>query len=441
MRGSSGGLASEPPSPHRFGGLLWQRNFRLLWFGETVSQVGNAMALVGVPLLAVITLHASAFSVGVLAASGYLPWLLIGLPVGAWVDRLPARAVMITCDVISAVLYASVPLASWAKVLTIGQLFGVQLLAGASNVMFVTAYQVYLPTLVDSGDLVEGNAKLQGSASAAAFGGRGLAGLFAQVVGTVFSLALNAGSFVVSLVCLVNIRPRQAKQPPTARGKVTLRGDIAQGIRLVVHDRYLRRLALFAAIANFALDGYGAILALFFVRVVGLKPDSIGLLIAVSGVGGLLAAMLVGRVKSRLGTARGLLMSALCLQPFGLLVPLTGHGLRLGLYVIGVLLASIGVTMSSIIIASFRQSYCPPEILGRVTATMWFLAMGATPIGAFTGGLLGTWLGTRNALWVMLSVLALSGTLLLTPDFIKVRDMPTAPAETAVPERSGHGTV
>jgi len=105
----------------RRGGLLRHPNFRLLWLGETISGAGTAMAATGVPLLAVTVLHAGAFAVAALSAAAYLRWLVIGLPAGAWVDRLPARPLMVICDVVSALLYASLPAAAWAGVLTTGQ--------------------------------------------------------------------------------------------------------------------------------------------------------------------------------------------------------------------------------------------------------------------------------------------------------------------------------
>jgi MFS family permease len=137
------------------------------------NAIGTAMAAVAVPLLAVTVLHASTFMVSMLVAAAWLPWLLIGLPAGAWADRLPCRAVMITCDAVSAALYASVPVAAWPGVLTIAQLLAVALLGGAASVFFSTAYQVYLPSLVAADQLVEGNAKLAGSASAARLGDLG----------------------------------------------------------------------------------------------------------------------------------------------------------------------------------------------------------------------------------------------------------------------------
>jgi MFS family permease len=466
-------LPGGPADGRPFGGLLRQRSFRLLWIGETVSQLGNAMAVVGVPLVAVIVLHASTFVVGVLTAAGWLPWLLIGLPAGAWVDRLPARRVMIGCDVISALLYGSVPVAAWAGVLNTGLVIAVQLLGGAASVLFMTAYQVYLPSLVRPGDLIEGNTKMQGSASAAAFAGPSLAGLVAQLVGASTAVLCNAVSFVVSAVCLLGARPPRGPAPATtaarrarlrrtrargaaagpaglrrtrargaAAGPAGLRREIADGLLLVLRDPFLRQLSVFWAVANLALTGYAALLVLFLVRVVGLTPGAVGLLAAVPGVGGILGALLTGRITARFGTARALVLSTLCAVPFGLLIPLTGPGPRLAFYVAGSLLAYTGIAVGNIIIAAFRQSYSPPGMCGRVTATMRFLIFGTSPLGALLGGALGTWLGVRDALWLLLGAAALSGTLLLTRALTASRDLPThqaaapRPQPAAAPTRS-----
>ena len=417
------GGASEQ---RRFGGLLRQRSFRLLWTGETISQLGNAMALVGVPLVAVTVLHASTFAVGVLAAAAWLPWLVIGLPAGAWVDRWPARRVMIACDVISAALYASVPITAWAGVLTTGLLVAVQLAGGAASVLFMTAYQVYLPSIVAPAELIEGNTKMQGSASAAAFAGPSLAGLVAQLLGAVTALLCNAVSFLVSAACLLGARTRPPRPAAPAR-PTTLRREIADGLMFVLRDPFLRQLSTFWAAANLALTGYAALLVVFLVRVIGLTPGSVGLLTAIPGIGGILGALVTGRITARYGTARGLLLSTLGTVPFCLLIPLTGPGPRLAFYIAGSLVACTGIAVGNIVIAAFRQSYSPPGMCGRVTATMRFLIFGTSPLGALLGGSLGTWLGVRPALWVLLGAVALSGTLLLTPALRSRRDLPAAP--------------
>jgi hypothetical protein len=121
--------------------------------------------------------------------------------------------------------------------------------------------------------------------------------------------------------------------------------------------------------------------------------------------------------------------------PFALLVPLTGTGPRLAFYVAGVLVAATGVGMGNIIMATFRQIYCPQGMLGRVTATMRFLTMGTSPFGALAGGALGTWPGVRDALWIVLCILAVSGTPLLGQAFTRHQDLPAAPAAAPVPSR------
>ena len=256
---------------------MWQRNFRLLWIGETISGAGSSMAGIGVPLLAVTVLHASTFAVAALTAAAYLPWLVIGLPAGAWVDRRPPRPLMIACDVISALLYASLPVAAWIKLLSIGQVVAVALLAGLANVFFATAYQVYLPSLVSPAELVEGNAKLQGGASVAAISGRAAAGLAAQALGAATALLFNAASFVVSAVCLLRIRPVAA--PPARPG----RARIWPGVTFVARDPYLRPLTLYAAAANLAYTGNLALVVVFLIRVVGLSSAAVGLLMAAGG--------------------------------------------------------------------------------------------------------------------------------------------------------------
>jgi MFS family permease len=454
----------------RVGGLWRQRNFRLLWIGESISQVGNAMAIVGVPLVAVVVLHASTFLVAVLTAAGWLPWLLIGLPAGAWVDRLPVRPVLIAADLVSAGLYATVPVAAWTGVLSTGLLVVVQLAAGAASVVFMTGYQVYLPSVVDAADLIEANTKMQGSASAAAFAGPGLAGSVAQALGPVTALAGNALSFLVSAVCLAGARPEAARPRPgrelplggrdgehgdrlmesarparagsasVARARetpvgTTLRREVAEGVALLVKDPYLRPMTVFWAAANLALSGYAALLVIFLVRDIGLSAGWVGALTAVPGLGGVLGALITQRVTARLGTARSLLASSWIGLPFLLLIPLTGSGARLAFYVTGALVSYTAMAVGNIIIAAFRQAYSPPGMCGRITATQRFFIFATSPVGALLAGGLGTWLGIRTALWIMLGLGVISGTLLVTRPLLTHKDLPgqEAPKATEQP--------
>jgi predicted MFS family arabinose efflux permease len=429
--GHTGPVATRARRPP--GGLLAHRNFRLLWIGETVNQFGSAMATVVVPLLAVIVLHASTFEVSLLTASVFLPWLLIGLPAGAWVDRLPARPVMMICDLISAVLYLSVPAAAWLGVLTLAQLTIVVLLGGAANVLFMTAYQVNLTSLVTADQLTEGNAKLQGSASAAALAGPGLAGIAARSLGAAPALLVNAGSFLVSAWCLLRIRTAAASPARTPAPRTRLRDEISAGVGLVAGDRYLRSMSLFGGLANFALDAYAALAIVFLVRVVRVGEAQVGLLMAVPGIGGLVGAMIARRAAERFGSSRVLLLSTAGTLPFVLLIPLTERGPRLAFFVIGTLGAVVGIGVSNVIMATFRQAYSPPGMVGRVTATMRFVVFGTGPLGALAGGALGTWLGVRSALWIVLSLVALSAAPLVSRDLLTGRDLPAAAVQPSAP--------
>jgi predicted MFS family arabinose efflux permease len=402
----------------------------LFWVGETISELGSATAVIGVPLLAVLFAHATTFQVGVLAAAGSLPWLIIGLPIGAWLDRLPARPVMVGCDLAAAGLYATIPAAYAVGVLQIGQLVVVQLLAGVANVAFTTAYQLYLPSLVDGEELTEANAVIQASYSTATLGGRGLSGVLTQLVGATSAVTLNAVSFFASAGCLLGIRAPE-RRDLTKQPQWSVRQEVLEGIAFVSRDPYLRPLALFGGVANLALAAFAALVVVFLVRSLGLAAGPAGALTALPGVGGLLAASLAAPLVTRFGSARGMLLAG-ALLPFALLAPLADPGARLTFYIIGILLAATGVSLSTIIISTFRQTYSPAGMLARVTVTMRFVILGANPVGALAGGALGAWLGARDALWIVFALLAASGGCLTTRAFLSARDLPAHASMTSL---------
>lgn len=417
------------PSAPR-GGLLRDRDFRALWLGETSSSLGTSVSRVALPLVAVVTLHASTFQVSLLTAATWLPWLAIGLPAGAWVDRLPRRPVMLVSDAVSMLLLVSVPVAAWAGLLTLGQLLGVALLTGAASVFFQTAYQVYLPGVIAHEHLAEANAKLQGSESAAQVAGPGLAGLIAQTAGAVMGLVADAASFLASAACLLRIRAPES-QVTTPGRETTLRREIADGLRFLIADPYLRVLTLFGALSNLALTGYQSILVVFLIRDLGVNPAGVGALLSGMSVGGVIGAASATAIASRFGSARGLLLSELIAAPFGLLIPLAAPGLRLGFVVLGGLAIGVGVVSGNVIKNSWRQGYCPRHLLGRVTVSMQFLNYGTIPLGALLAGTLGTTLGLRPTLWVMLSGLVLATFVLLAGPIRRSRDLPGTQTQAA----------
>jgi MFS family permease len=406
---------------------LWlARDFRLLWIGETTSSLGSSVASVALPLVAVVTLQANTFTVGLLAAASWMPWLLIGLPAGAWVDRLAKRPMMLACNIASMLFFASIPVAAWSGFLTVTQLLVVALLGGTAKVFFATAYRAYLPTLVSTGDLMEANAKLQGSESAVQIAGPGLSGLLAQAFGAVSGLVADAVSFGISVLCLRSIRAREPR--PERATKDRLRDEIGDGLRFVIHDPYLRVLTVFGAVSNIALMGYQSIEVVFLVRDLGAGPATVGVVMALASAGGVFGALLASRIGARLGSARGFLLCEVSAAPMLILGPLSGPGWGLGLFVAGGIGLGAGVVMSNVLTSTFRQSYCPPELFGRITASTAFLNYGAIPLGALLGGGLGQALGVRETLWIMAGQQVASMAVIVFSPLRTLRDFPIAAA-------------
>ncbi|WP_434599548.1 MFS transporter [Streptomyces sp. A5-4] len=436
-RPSPPGQLPRPRTAKSFWGLLTQRNFRLLLIGETSSKLGTSVSSVLLPLIAVSTLHASPFMVGLLTAAPWVPWLLIGLPAGAWVDRLRCRPVMLVCNLVSAALFASVPVAWYLGALSIGQLLLVALLTGAASVFFSTAYSAYLPSLVTKAELMEGNAKLQIGDQTTRVAGPGLGGLVAQALGSAPGLLLDVLSFVVSSLCLLRIKASERR--PALRPR-RMRQEISDGLRFVAGDRFVRPVTVFGAALNLALAAYQAVQVVFLVRTVGAEPGLVGLLIACGGLGGVLGGLAAGRLARRFGTARALLAIQLATTPFGLLIPLAAPGPRLLLFVLGSTVVLAGVVACNVIIVSFRQTYCPPDMLGRVTATTLVLNYSTIPLGAVLGGAVNTALGPRTTMWIVVGSVIVTNCSLLWSPLRHLRDFPTtAPhpeQEVAAPGRS-----
>ncbi|MET8907141.1 MFS transporter [Micromonospora sp. NPDC004551] len=422
VRTDAPATASRPP-----GGLLRHRDFRLLWAGQTVSAVGSNVTAVALPLVAVAVLDATTFQVAVLTAAAWLPWLLAGLPAGAWVDRVRRRPVMIVADLVSAALFASVPVAALLDLLTVGQLLVVALGAGLARVFFETADQVYLPTLLRPEQVPEGNAKLHATQTASYLVGPGLAGLIAQLAGAVTAVLLDAVSFLVSAVCLSRIRAAEPR-PQRPEGSPSLRREVADGLRFVARDPYLRVLTVFGAASNIGLSGYQAVLVVFLVRSAGLPAGLVGLLIGLASVGGLIGAALATGLARRLGSARALLVAGALAGPPALLIPLAGSGGRVAWLVLGGALVSLGVAVGNVVKASFRQTYTPHGLLGRVTVSMQLLNYGTIPLAALLAGALGAAWGPAGAITVMTAWLALTPLILLVGPLRRRRDLPAAPA-------------
>ncbi|MCG6495430.1 MFS transporter [Kitasatospora sp. A2-31] len=425
-------VSVEPPPqadrPKSRWGLWAHSDFRKLWIGETTSGLGTAVGNVALALVAVVTLDASPFMVGVLTASAWVPWLFLGLLAGAWVDRWPRLKVMLVCDLLLLALFGSVPVAGWFDALTMAHLIAVALLAGSVKVFFSTAYGAALPSLVARPDLLEANVKLRSGESAAEIAGPGVAGLLSQAFGAASGLLADAVTYLVSALCVATIETEE-KPPPASERRGILR-EIGEGVRFLVRDPYLRTLASFAAVGNLGLNGIQAVQTVFLVRSVGVTPGGVGAVFAVVSIGGLAGAALAGRIARRLGTARGLLLCELVVAPFIFLLPLAGERLPLPVSAVAWSVAVCGVIAGNVIAGSFYQAYCPPAMIGRIRASASTVNFSAIPLGALLGGWLGEVLGARTTIWIMAGVLMSAGGVLLASPLRGLRNFPERPASS-----------
>lgn len=233
---------------------------------------------------------------------------------------------------------------------------------------------------------------------------------------------VDASTFLIALLCLTSIRHREPRLHATDRP--ALASEVLAGLRLVAGDVWLRTLTIFGGVSNLALMGYQSIIVVFLVREVGLAPGVVGALIAIASSGGVAGAFVARRAANRVGTARAILLFELILPTAALLIPLTTKGAGLALYMVGGFCIGVGVVAGNIIKATFHQSYCPPELRGRLAASTSFLNYGTIPLGALLGGTLGEVLGLRTALWITTAGVPLAGLVLLFSPLRRQRDFP-----------------
>jgi predicted MFS family arabinose efflux permease len=407
----------------RRGGLWHHLDFRRLWIGETVSQFGTMVSGLALPLVAILVVHASTFEVGLLTACETAAFLVVGLPAGAWVDRMRFRAVLIVNDVVRALVLGSIPLAQALGVLSIGQLYVVALVTGVSTVFFDVAYQSYLPQLVERESIVEGNAKLQASESVSQIAGPSAGGLLIQAMTAPYAVLVDALSFLWSAGWITAIRARPPK--PERKSDRNLVREIKEGLAFVLGNRILRSIAMCTGSSNLFSSMAVGVTYVLLARELSLSAGVIGVLTSTAALGGLLGSLLAARFVRRVGQGPAIWMSALAFAPMEFVIPFVHRDWTLGLYAATQIVMWGSVVIYNITQVSFRQALCPPELLGRMNATMRFLVWGTLPLGGLLGGVLGAAIGVRSTLVVV----AIGSCLTFLPVFLsplrRMRELPT----------------
>ena len=397
-------MATTTPTRPRRPSLLRHRDFVNLWSAETISQFGTQVTFLALPLIAAQILHVSPFEFGLLTTIEFLPFILLSLPAGVWVDRLPRRPILIIGDIGRAISLATIPVAFLFDALTIWHLYAVGFVNGCLTVFFDIAYQAYLPSLVDREDLVEGNSKLETSRSAAQIAGPGTAGFLVGLVTAPFAILLDAISFLVSALFVVAIRRREppVERPTLAPGTKGpgMRQEVADGLRYVLRNRYLRAIAACTGSSNFFSNIAFAILVLYLVRDVGLRPEELGIAFSFGAVGFLVGAVLSNRISTRLGVGPAIVLSAFFFGPGLLLIAVAPPGAELVFIVAGQALIGLSTAVYNITQVSFRQAITPERMQGRMNATMRFIVWGTIPVGSVLSGFLGGVIGLRETILI-----------------------------------------
>jgi MFS family permease len=380
------------------GGLWRHPDFLKLWSGQTISQFGTQISQLAIPLAAILVLDASAFEVALLGTVEFLPFLLFALPAGVWVDRLRRRPILVIGDVGRGIALATIPLAYAVDALTMWQLYVVGFVVGTLTVFFDVAYQSYLPSLVARDQLVDGNAKLEVSRSAAQLAGPGLAGVLVGVLTAPYAVLADAVSFLASASFIFGIRRQEPE--PDADEQRSMRRELMEGLRYVLGHKYWRPITATVALSNFFGSVGFSIFLVYAVRELGLSAVTIGLVFGVGNVGWLLGALAATRLSGAFGVGRTIVLSTLLFSPAMLLIPLAPKSFPYPLLIAGLITLGFAAVVFNVTAISFMQAITPDRMLGRLNASRRFVVWGVIPLGSLIGGALASRVGLSETLWI-----------------------------------------
>ncbi len=415
-----------PAQPAPKGSLWRDRNFLTMWSGQALSQLGAQIAELAIPVLAVLLLNASELEVGVLNAANVAAFLVIGLPAGAWIDRMRKRHVMIVADGVRAVALGVLPLLWWAGVLQIWHVFAVALVMGVATVFFDVSYQSIVPSLVRSGQIAEANGKLESTYQVANIVGPGLGGWLIGILTAPFAILATVGTYLVSLVALLFTRDHEQRRVPEDRAPI-LR-EISEGLRWVFGERLLRRIVGTTSVSNFFSTVSYTLVPIFLLRELGFTVESMGVVLSLGAIGGLAGAVATPHIVRWVGEARAIPLSAIGFSVIALLLPVATlvPAIAFPLLVFQWFVSSFMVLLYNITQVTFRQRITPPRLLGRMNASVRFVVWGVMPVAALLSGGLGTWLGVVPTMWIGAVGQLVAALFVVIAPFWTMRDLPQA---------------
>lgn len=381
-----------------------RRDFGLLWSGQTMSLFGDQFMVLALPLLAVTVLGVSAAKAALVSFALFFPFLPLGLPAGAIVDRLPRRGTMLVCSAVQVVTFGSIWLLAEAGALSFPMLIALVTASGCAVVFFQVAYTSYLPGLFgDPADLHRGNARLALSESTSLSLGPMAAGPVIAALGAVGAVAANALSFLGPVMTLLFIRHREPKREAQRREPGWLRRDIAAGLRFVSGHPMLQPIMLCGTTYVLFLSMVETSLVLYCKDVLGLSPAWIGIVVGAAAAGYPVGNMASTRMTARFGTPRTLLITAsvsvagiVAMPAFGSLGGVPGVVGLIG----GSIVHCVGEGAYGPASLTLRQTESPRDLLGRVSSVQRFLMWGAVAVGSLLASGAIALIGLTGAVWI-----------------------------------------
>ena len=378
------------------GGAGLGRRFAALWTSSTTSAFGTGLATVATPLF-VASRTSDPFVVSSAAAVTWLPWLLFALPAGVLVDRVDHRRLMVLDDWLRAAAMGGLAVAVLTGRAGIGVLLAVLFCLSTGEIVVRSASQALVPALVPRARLERANGWLFGGTMVAQqmvagpLGG----GLFALAAALPF--VTNAATFATSAAVLTLVTGSYRVAPGDASAPRSVRREVLDGLRWLVHQRLLRTMALLIGLLNVTLTAALAVLVLLARERLGLGAVGYGLLFTSLAVGGLLGALVGDRIIARV-TATWTVRVGLLVEAGTHLVLATSRSAA----VVGGTLFLFGVhgALWGMVASSLRQRLAPPEMLGRVGSSTLFVSAGGNCLGAVLGGALASAFGLTAPYWV-----------------------------------------
>ena len=373
---------------------LWtDRRFSTYWAGQTVSQFGDRISELALPLIAVATLQASPTEVGLLTAAIWTP-SLIALFIGAWVDhQARKRRLLIAADLLRFAVLLSLPIAHVLGVVSLGQLYLVALLTGIGQVLYQTSYANFFVALVRKDQYVEANSMLSGSRSASYIAGPAVGGFLIQALTAPVAVLVDALSFLVSAAMIGRVKTEE--RPVDTTGALSLTSRAREGMRFVLKHPYLRASLGCATTINFFNFVVNALVILYASRHLHLSAGVIGLAFGIGATGSLVGALVAGRLARAIGVGWTVAMGSIVFSLPYALIPLAAGSTvtKAGVLALVEFLAGLGIMCFDINLNALQTAVTPDAMRSRVVGAFTTINYGIRPLGAVVGGVCGQFFG------------------------------------------------